>query len=344
MKKLHKKLEKVAEHIDLSHVNQVRLLKELSIACQHYELAASMRGFERIAEQELAEESAFIKPASELSPLEQELTKAGYQVLHNVPEDLIPSEEEAGLSEEEMNEIDAFFMEEKAKSLLDTLETNTESLNTRVDNLIDKLNSQSNSTLSTADVAQIGEWLSTGGKGISIMTILGDDSDIEKTIDRGLAITSEVLKQGMELKEAQEKEEPELLVNSIKTPDGTILTSHHRHDYVCHEDAVTGTRYCLDGGDFYRRILPGGIYQDLSVYSDDPFEKIRESLSRLGRGKNFDQPAKWYALKDMNDNWLAELIPWIEDNQPNNKYKKYYLQEIEYRKENGITVKEEEEC
>jgi len=209
MKKLHKKLEKVAEHIDLSNANQTGKLKELAVACSHFELAVEMRGYERAAEQELAEDSKF--------------------------------------------------------------------------------------------------------------------NSVEKEFELNLNAV-----------------EPTLLVNSIKTPDGTVLTSHHRHDYVCHEDKVTGTTYCLDGGDVYRRINSGGLYIDLAVYSDDPFEKIRESLSRVGRGKNFDQPAQWYALKDMNDNWLAELIPWIEDNQPNNKYKKYYLQEIEYRKANGITVKEEE--
>lgn len=336
MKKLHKKLEKVAEHIDLSNANQTGKLKDLAIACQHYELASQMRGFERAAEYELAEDSAFIKPASELSLLEQALERSGWKMFEVAPEDL--------LSEKEKNEIDAFFQEEKTKSLLDTLETNTESLNSKVDSLIDKLKSKSNSTLSAADVTQIGEWLSTGGKSNSLIAILGDDSDVEKTVDRGLAMTIEVLKQGMEMKEAQEKEEPELLVNSIKTPDGTILTSRHRHDYVCHKDSITDTTYCIDGGDFYRRIVPGGVYQDLSVYSDDPFEKIRESLERVHRGKNLDQPMKYVVLKDMSDAWLDALIVWIEDNQPSNKYKKYYLQEIEYRKANGITVKEEEEC
>jgi len=140
--------------------------------------------------------------------------------------------------------------------------------------------------------------------------------------------------------EEEIEEEPTLLVNSIRTPDGTILTSRHRHDYVCHEDKVTGTRYCLDGGDAYRRINNGGLYVDLAVYSDDSFEKIREGLERGSTGKNHDQDFVWVKLKDMSDAWLGELIPWIEDNQPNNKYKKYYLQEIEYRKEHNIKIEE----
>lgn len=245
MKKLHKKLRKVAENIDLTNANQTGKLKNLAIACQDYELAAEMRGFERLAEQELAESSKFTKDPSEFTPLEKKIYDAGCQTLESVSEDLITSEEESGLYEEE---------------------------------------------------------------------------------------TTKIL----------EEEEPILLVNSIRTPDGTILTSRGRHDFVCHDDTVTGTKYCIDGGLEYRRYLPGGVYVDLSVYSDDPFEKIREGLERGGRGKNFDKDFQWYKLKDMNDNWLAELILWLEENQPNNKYKKYYLQEIEYRKENGITIKEEE--
>ena len=39
----------------------------------------------------------------------------------------------------------------------------------------------------------------------------------------------------------------ELLLNQIKTPDGTILRSHSRHDYVTHVDA-NGHEYMVDGG------------------------------------------------------------------------------------------------
>jgi hypothetical protein len=160
--------------------------------------------------------------------------------------------------------------------------------------------------------------------------------------DFDLAI--EIKKIELDNKQDQEEEtESVLLVNSIRTPDGTILTSHHRHDFVCHVDNVTGSKYCVDGGNDYRRVIPGGVYVDLSVYSDDPFEKIRESLARLGSGKNFDKPARWFTLNEMSDNWLSELILWIEANQPNNSLKEYYLKEIEYRKENNIKVEEDED-
>jgi hypothetical protein len=307
MKKLHKKLRKVAENIDLTNANQTGKLKDLAVACEYYTLASMMRTYERIAEQELAESSRFTTTPEPGSNLEQVINRSGWTFTTNPLEELLKNSE------------------------------NVES-----------------PTLSEQDKEDILKWFrSRGEEGKPLMEILGTNAFPETTINRGLEIAKIILEEGEKLKaekelagktieEEIEEEEPTLLVNSIKTPDGTILTSRSIHDFVAHDDTVTGTRYALDGGLNYRRILPGGMYQDLSVYSDDPFEKIRESLSRLGRGKNFDKPAQWFALKEMNDNWLAELIPWLEDHQPNNRYKKYYLQEIEYRKANGITVKEEE--
>ena len=38
-----------------------------------------------------------------------------------------------------------------------------------------------------------------------------------------------------------------LVRNAMRTPDGTIIRSRHRHDYVTHKDA-NGSEYMLDGG------------------------------------------------------------------------------------------------
>ena len=43
------------------------------------------------------------------------------------------------------------------------------------------------------------------------------------------------------------KENPKILSNKMRTPDGTILESKHRHDYVTHTDA-NGKEYMLDSG------------------------------------------------------------------------------------------------
>jgi len=45
--------------------------------------------------------------------------------------------------------------------------------------------------------------------------------------------------------------ERKIVLNRIKTPDGTILTSYHRHNYVSHID--NGELYAVDGGNDYLR-------------------------------------------------------------------------------------------
>ena len=134
-----------------------------------------------------------------------------------------------------------------------------------------------------------------------------------------------------------EKKEPILLHNSIMTPDGTILVSRHRHDFVEHLDK-NGKTYFLDGGLDYRRIGGDNDYEDLAVYSTDEFEKIRCVLERGSRGKNFNKPLRWVRLKDMSDNWLSALLEWLYENQPDNQYRQYYEWELYYRQQNNITV------
>lgn len=132
-----------------------------------------------------------------------------------------------------------------------------------------------------------------------------------------------------------------LILNSIKTPDGTILISRHRHDFVSHVDA-NGQTYFLDGGNDYRRIGGEG-WTDLSIYSDVPFEVIRENYCRGGRGKNNDQPLTWVALKNMSDEWLeAAFIYNLERGMGESFANKMYVKEQEYRKLNNIKVDEKE--
>lgn len=66
-----------------------------------------------------------------------------------------------------------------------------------------------------------------------------------------------------------------ILSNRMRTPDGTILESKHRHDYVTHLDA-NGNEYMLDGGLSYVRSSAYGDEEMLTVF-DETFEfKLEE--------------------------------------------------------------------
>ena len=119
--------------------------------------------------------------------------------------------------------------------------------------------------------------------------------------------------------------ERKIVLNRIKTPDGTILTSYHRHNYVSYAD--NGELYAVDGGNDYLS-RKGSNYEDLTVYIDDSFEKVRESFHRYNNREN-----KYVSLKDMSDEWLENLITYLEPKQSDEEFPKHlYLKESEYRK------------
>jgi len=100
-----------------------------------------------------------------------------------------------------------------------------------------------------------------------------------------------------------------LLLNRIKTPDGTILTSRTRHDYVTHKDA-NGLEYMVDGGIDYQRcnLNKDAPHEDLSIYSDDAHEKIRAGFEWGGRGINGDQPLTYKPLMAMSDDHIKAIL------------------------------------
>ena len=122
-----------------------------------------------------------------------------------------------------------------------------------------------------------------------------------------------------------------LLVSKMQTPDGTILTSRNRHDFVCHEDK-NGKLYCLDGGVDYQKI--SGDWQDLkdlSIYDDADFIVIRENLERGSYGKSGKEKLKYTSLKDMDEEHLNAVINYEKEYHPNNPILKYYTLEKQWR-------------
>lgn len=74
-----------------------------------------------------------------------------------------------------------------------------------------------------------------------------------------------------------ELDEGRIVRNAIQTPDGTVIESTYRHDYVEHKDA-NGHTYMVDGGTaYFRRSMAAG-YKDLSVTLADDYEVVRDTF------------------------------------------------------------------
>jgi hypothetical protein len=121
-----------------------------------------------------------------------------------------------------------------------------------------------------------------------------------------------------------------LVLNRIRTPDGTVLTSHYRHDYKAHIDK-NGFEYIVDGGSYYaKRSVNVPEYEELSVYENEPFEVIRQSLLWGTCGKEGNTPLHYIRLCDMEDEHLLNCVNLVPD--MDDMYYKFFWQEIEYRK------------
>jgi len=124
----------------------------------------------------------------------------------------------------------------------------------------------------------------------------------------------------------QPPKESHLLVNKWSAPDGTILISRHRHDFVSHEDAE-GNLYYLDGGTEY--IRTSGNLKNECVYTDSSFEVIREYFTWGSYGVDGMQPKKITKLKDLGEDHINAILR-TQNNLP--KYmKELFKSELEYR-------------
>lgn len=124
----------------------------------------------------------------------------------------------------------------------------------------------------------------------------------------------------------------QLVRNAIKTPDGTVLESHERHDYKTYVDTKTNKEYMVDGGLSYCRRSTPGDEEDLNVYLEDGHEKVRETFSWGTYGKDGKGPYSRVLLKDMNNGHIGAVLStqthipeWMRG---------MFIEELEYREDN----------
>lgn len=120
-----------------------------------------------------------------------------------------------------------------------------------------------------------------------------------------------------------------ILSNRMRTPDGTILESLHRHHYVTHLDA-NGKEYMLDGGLDYVRSSANGDEEFLTVEYDDPHEVIRDTVKWGTYGKNGDEPLRYVTIADMSTEHLQACLDTQEKTMRPDLYN-VMLDEVEYR-------------
>lgn len=120
--------------------------------------------------------------------------------------------------------------------------------------------------------------------------------------------------------------------NAIQTPDGTIIESNHRHDYVSHVDEVDGETYMVDGGlDYIRR---SNAHKDLSVFMGDGHEVVRANLSWGTYGKDGTEPYHRIFLKDMETSHIQACLDTQHQMYP--QVRESMETELKYRESRGL--------
>jgi hypothetical protein len=124
--------------------------------------------------------------------------------------------------------------------------------------------------------------------------------------------------------------EARIISNRIRTPDGTILESRHRHDYVTYVDK-NGKEYMVDGGLEYlrRNVHDDAPYEELSVYDDAPYALIREAFKWGTRGKGGKQPLTFVPLKDLTSEHIEAILE--TQTHISERIRKLFIDELTFR-------------
>ena len=99
----------------------------------------------------------------------------------------------------------------------------------------------------------------------------------------------------------------ELLYNALQTPDGTIIESKSRHDYVTHIDA-NGKTYMIDGGLDYVRCSANGDEKHLTITLDNDHAIVRQYCKWGTRGVAGDKPLTYVSLHEMDTDHIEAVI------------------------------------
>lgn len=136
--------------------------------------------------------------------------------------------------------------------------------------------------------------------------------------------------------ESDSNKRPRLLLNRIRTPDGTVLTSYTVHDYRAYKDA-NGLEYMVDGGlDYLRRnVHVEAPYEELSVTDEAPFEQQRESMHWGTYGKYGDQPLHYVTVSKMAD---AHIKSILDKNMGADWVREILQNELNFRKKNNLSI------
>ena len=120
-----------------------------------------------------------------------------------------------------------------------------------------------------------------------------------------------------------------IIRNALRTPDGTIIRSRHRHDYVTHTDA-NGKEYMVDGGLDYIRRSRNGDEEDMVVTTEDSFEVVRQTCDWGTYGINGDQPLKYVTVAEMETDHIEAVLKNVKF--INSSIKTTMEHELEYPK------------
>jgi hypothetical protein len=126
----------------------------------------------------------------------------------------------------------------------------------------------------------------------------------------------------------------QIVCNRIITPDGTVLQSHHRHDYVTYTDQ-NGLEYMVDGGNDYmrRNIHDDAPYTEMSLTTDDPFGAIRQGFTWGTRGKDGKQPLTWVPLCELD---VEHIVAIMETQTLADYVTELFEKELEYRIDSSV--------